>query len=171
MTAGARWRRDLIRFVVVAMLLATGSLATTTAPVHYELEIGDERFFLEIAADPQSRSLGLGGRRSIDARGGMIFVFPTAKVRDFFMRDCVMPIDIIFLGKTGVITATHTMLPEAPKSHAESNAAYERRLKRYPSRSASQYAIELRAGTIKRLGLKPEARVMLDTRRLQNALR
>ena len=167
----SRLKNNLIRLVVVCALLVAGAFEMTVASVYYELEIDGERFFLEVAADESTRSLGLSGRESIDANGGMIFVFPKAKVRGFYMRDCVIPIDIVFLGSAGVVTATHTMVPEKPRGHAESDTAYERRLKRYSSLSRSQYAIELRAGTIDRLGIKQGDRFRLDTRWLQNTLR
>lgn len=157
--------------IAACALLITGVLETTAATEFYELQIGSERFLLELAADEETRSLGLGGRESIDANGGMIFVFSRPAVRSFFMRDCVIPIDIAFLDGAGRITATYTMTPEAPQAESETDFAYEQRLKRYSSRYRAKYAVELRAGTIERLGLRPADRLALDTRILQYALR
>jgi hypothetical protein len=171
MKNGSKTKRNVVVIAVFFASIMTAALRTTAASEHYDLHIGGELFVLEVAADDETRSLGLSGRESIATNGGMIFVFPKAKVRTFFMRDCVIPIDIVFLDHVGVITATYRMVPEEPRGDSESDAGYERRLKRYSSQSRSQYAIELRAGTIDRLGLKYGDRLMLDTQRLQHALR
>jgi hypothetical protein len=171
MKNGMRKKLNVIVFASFLALLVTAALQTTAASEDYALQIGGEHFWLEVAADNATRSLGLSGRESIATDGGMIFAFPKARTRSFFMRDCVIPIDIVFLDSAGVITATYTMVPEEPRGDSESKAAYEQRLARYSSQSRSQYAIELRAGTIKRLGLQQGGRVNLDIHRLQNALR
>lgn len=151
--------------------LVAGVFETTAATEHFELEIGSEHFLLELAADPESRSLGLAGRESIEPNGGMLFVFPRAKVRSFFMRDCVIPIDILFLDSVGRITATYTMNPETPQADSESDTAYYHRLKRYSSLTPSRYVVELRAGTIDRLELRRAGRLVLDQQALRYALR
>ena len=101
--------------------------------------------------------------------GGMIFVFPKAAIRYFIMRDCVIPIDIMFLDDAGLVTATYTMQPERPRAAGETDKAYEQRLHRYSSRSDSRYVIELRAGTIDRLGIKRTDRVTLSTQKMASA--
>ena len=161
-----RWDFHLAAF---AILLA-GAVQAIAATDRYELQLGDEAFLLEIAADRRTQYYGLGGRESIDRNGGMIFVFANAKARSFVMRDCLIPIDILFLDSSGLITATYTMHPEAPRAYYESEIAYTQRLRRYHSLGSTQYAIELRAGTMDRLGLQQGDRVKLDTYRLQRAL-
>lgn len=171
MRNSTRLNLNVALVAVISGLLVAAAFETTNASQTYDMPIDGERFRLEIAADVQSRSLGLGGRESIEANGGMLFVFPNAKIRSFFMRDCTIPIDIVFLDDIGVITALYTMEPEAPRGRTESNTAYERRLKRYSSLARSPYAIELRAGTIHRLGLTQGERVSLDTQRIKTFLR
>lgn len=155
--------------LVACTLLTAGACEDVIATDTFEVEISGETFHLEVAADRVTRYTGLGGRESIAANGGMIFVFPKASIRYFIMRDCVIPIDIMFLDSAGSVTATYTMQPERPRAEGESNTEYERRLNRYYSKSVSQYVIELRAGTIDRLGIKPTDRVTLDTQGLEHA--
>ncbi len=156
--------------LVACALLTAGACEDMTATDTFEIEIGGEAFHLEIAADQVSRYTGLGGREFIDANAGMIFVYPKAAIWYSVMRDCIIPIDIMFLDSSGSVTATHTMQPERPRAEGESNIDYERRLNRYYSKSSSGYAIELRAGTIDRLGIKLNGHVTLNTRGLENAL-
>lgn len=157
--------------LMACALLTAGACGDVIPPSVVEVEIGGETFRLEVAADSVTRYTGLGGRESIDANGGMIFVFPDAAPRYFVMRDCIIPIDILFLDSGGWITAAYTMQPEEPRAEGESDSEYEQRLNRYYSQSRSRYVIELRAGTIDRLGIKSTDRVMLDVQALRHASR
>ena len=131
------------------------------------LDIGGERFSLEVAADDAARAQGLQGRSEIASDGGMLFVFPSAQVQSFWMVDCLVDIDIIFLDGQGRVTALHRMKAEPPQRAGEPREAYERRLRRYSSVYPAQFAVELRAGTLDRLGLKVDSKVPLDTTALK----
>lgn len=135
-----------------------GRAGADVAPVR----IGDRTFFLELALDHDSRVQGLSGRSYIEEDGGMLFVFPTAEVRHFVMRDCPIPIDIIFLDGAGRVVAMHRMQPEEPRRDDESDAEYEMRLKRYSSRFPAQFAVELRGGLTGELGVQPGDQLRFD---------
>lgn len=150
-------------------LLTAGACEDVISIDTLEVEIGGETFRLEVAADQHARYAGLGGRESIEANGGMLFIFPRAAIRYFVMRDCIIPLDIMFLDGAGSVTATYTMRPEPPRGEGESSTEYERRLHRYYSKSDARYVIELRAGTIDRLGIKPRDRVTLDIEGFEHA--
>lgn len=154
----------------------SGSSGTINGDV-MSVVIGGRKFRLEIAADEEKRFRGLSGRDRIAPDGGMIFVFPRPTVTAFVMRDCPVPIDIIFLDKGGRITAMHAMQPDPPRTAAEEprsapfpgapewswvNDAYEARLTKYPSRYAVQFAIELKGGTLPSLGLKVGDKIEFD---------
>lgn len=135
------------------------------------ITLDGETFELEIAADDASREQGLSGRESIDEDGGMLFVFPNAQVRRFWMKDCLVDIDIIYLDGRGYITAMHRMKAEPPRRDGESETAYENRLPLYSSVLPAQFAIELRAGWLDELDLEVDQRVDLDTDRLKRLAR
>lgn len=134
------------------------------------VEIHGESFDLELAVDDDARSRGLGGRTSIPDKGGMLFVFPNTELRRFWMLDCEIDIDIIFLDPLGIVTAVHEMKAE-PRQPGESLDAYKGRLKLYSSIAPAQYAIELKAGSIERLGIKPGEKIQLDRRKLKSLAR
>ena len=119
-------------------------------------------FHLELAADNDVRFQGLSGREHIEADGGMLFVFPRPQVLQFVMRDCLVPIDIIFVDAAGRIVAMHAMTVEDPKGATETQAAYEARLRKYSSRFAAQFAIELAGGTLETLDLEEGEQIALD---------
>jgi hypothetical protein len=50
---------------------------------------------LEIMSTPSSIRTGMMGRDNID--GGMLFLFPEISERSFWMKDCLIPLDIIFI--------------------------------------------------------------------------
>jgi uncharacterized membrane protein (UPF0127 family) len=148
-----------------------GCSPSPSGPATERLEIAGETFTFEIAADDASRIRGLGGRASLAADEGMLFIFPDAQMRSFWMYDCVIPIDIAYLDPLGTVTAVYTMPHEPPRGENESEADYTARLPRYPSRFPAQFVLEFPAGTIERIGLAPMTRVDLDTRRLKTLAR
>lgn len=54
-------------------------------------------FSLEIAADPASRARGYMFRESVGRREGMLFIFESAERHGIWMRNCLVPLDIIWL--------------------------------------------------------------------------
>ncbi|MEM7228209.1 MAG: DUF192 domain-containing protein [Planctomycetota bacterium] len=129
---------------------------------HEEVRIAGETFSLELVTDDAGRERGLGGRTEIPEGGGMMFVFPDAAERSFWMKDCVIAIDLIFLGPTGRVLAVHSMPAEEPRGPDETEFAYESRLTPYRSFGPAQYAIELEVGSISRLGVQVNDRIDLN---------
>jgi len=127
------------------------------------VEMSGKTFQLDIVADNDTRNIGLGGRKEMDADKGMLFSFNDSKIRNFVMRDCYIDIDIIFLDSAGRITAMHTMPIENQRTDDESQSEYEQRLKRYSSRFNAKYAIELVGGMLETLNLEDGQLIKLDT--------
>ena len=125
------------------------------------IEISKQVFVLEVVSDEASIARGLGGRAELAPDQGMLFVFPSNLPRRFWMKDCLIDIDIMFLDPLGRITAIHTMKAEPPRGADETQADYEQRLTRYPTSLGAQYAIELQSGRIKELGLEIGDKVQL----------
>ena len=132
-----------------------------------KVTVGNKEFHLELAASDPVRMMGLSGRQEIAPDSGMLFVFPDAQERHFVMRDCSIPIDIIYLDDAGKVLATLVMQPVAARGPGETPEAYEARLKQYPSGGAMRFAIELKGGTVRTLGLQKGATIPLDLDRLK----
>lgn len=167
------------RIVPIVLILATAgfltwlslSMSASGVGATERITIAGETFELTVAADDASRTRGLGGVEHIEPDGGMLFIFPDADYRSFLMRDCQVDIDIIFLSATGSVTALHEMKAEQLRRDNESLREYEARLTKYPSVRRAQYAIELKAGTIDRLGVKAGDQIDIDYMRLKDAAR
>ena len=135
-----------------------------------EVVIGQETFKLEVAADEKSRAQGLMNREKIDDDGGMIFIYKGAQFRRFWMKNCLVDIDLVYLDGRGRIVSLHKMKKEPPRSENESVIDYERRLKRYPSQRPAQFIIELKAGSIDRVKAKVGETIELDLPKLRRTV-
>lgn len=67
--------------------------------------------FVEIADEPIERSLGLMYRDSLPADHGMVFVYPDAQERSFWMKDTRVPLTIAYVDAAGVIVHLADMTP------------------------------------------------------------
>lgn len=59
------------------------------------LSIDEYKIPLEVMDTPDKREIGMMGRTELN--GGMVFVFPDTQERGFWMKNCLIPLDIIFL--------------------------------------------------------------------------
>ncbi len=109
--------------------------------------IGGETFILELAITPSERSRGLSNREHLAPDGGMLFVFTQASTLSFWMKETLIPLDILFLDEERRIVNIHTMLPEPGVPDGQ--------LTIYRSTSPAQYAVEVNAGVAAELELAP----------------
>jgi hypothetical protein len=175
----------LITYLAAAVLLGSSTLVASLgrcaaaprdrAKPGFEVVLVDgRRFELEVADDAASRERGLMFRESIPEDGGMLFVFPDAEFRSFWMANCLVDLDIIFLDRNGRVTAMHRMKAAPPRGENESELEYQNRMAltaSYDSAYPAQFAIELRAGWLDRLELRVEDAINLDRPRLTRAAR
>ena len=132
-----------------------------------DVVIGGEKFTLELALNQMAIEKGLMDRESIPDHGGMLFAFPRSDLHDFWMGNCLVDLDIVFLDGTGRVTARHTMKVEPPRGQNETEFDYRKRMPIYSSRLPAQFAIELQAGRFERLGVGVGDRIELDLPRLK----
>ena len=163
-----RWlNHGAICAVIACVLLVATGCSDSGGPRFETITIKDKTFTLEVAATEQAITRGLGGRESVPADGGMLFIFPEPTVRRFWMYDCMVDIDIIFLDAGGSITAIPRMKAEPLRDEGESEVDYRDRLTSYSSGTRAQFAIELQAGMLDQLNLRLHEKITLDTDRLK----
>lgn len=151
--------------------MASCDRAPATAPTSLDVKIGGRTFVCRLALDEAAREQGLGGVESLGPTEGMLFAFSTAEERVFWMRRCVMDLDIAFINPEGFVTAVHTMPKEPLQAAGEEEADYLARLARYPSSGKAQFALEVAPGTLVPLGVRRGSRAEFDQEALKPFIR
>lgn len=65
----------------------------------------------EVADTEQKRATGLMFRKSLGSNEGMLFVFPDSALRNFWMKNTLIPLDMIFIAENGTIAKIHRAVP------------------------------------------------------------
>ncbi|MEM9248641.1 MAG: DUF192 domain-containing protein [Pseudomonadota bacterium] len=71
---------------------------------------GQARFSVEVVDTPETRAQGLMFRESMAQSAGMLFVYQSAQAPTFWMRNTLIPLDMVFARPDGVVQHVH---PEA----------------------------------------------------------
>jgi len=74
------------------------------------LTIGTHRFHVQVAATEALREHGLMGVKKLAADQGMLFVWASAAPRQFYMKDTLVPLDLISI-RAHVVVGVATMTP------------------------------------------------------------
>lgn len=77
------------------------------------IEIGKQRYKVEVACTEEDRIKGLQGRESLDKDKGMLFVFEEPGTIDFWMKDTKVPLDIIFIDEDMEVISIYQGEPES----------------------------------------------------------
>ena len=138
----------LLGLVTIALAITIIRLYSTPTPTldNLTIKIADTNYQLQIADTVATRSQGLSNRRSLCPSCGMLFVFPRSGFYPFWMKDTLIPLDIVWLDEQGIIVHLNTDTP--PQGNTPTKD-----LPLYQNLTPARYVIELNAGDVARLQL------------------
>lgn len=113
------------------------------------VEIGGERFKVEIADDDAERARGLMFRDQLAEGTGMLFIHDREEPQSYWMKNTRIPLDILYFDNGRRLVAQQRDVPPCSAGNA---------CPPYPSHGKpARYVLELNAGEAKRLKLEDGA--------------
>ena len=137
--------RSLARLSLLPLLLALSACASARTPW---VEVGGERFQVEVADDDAERARGLMFRDVMADDHGMLFIHDRQEPQAYWMKNTRIPLDILYFDRDRRLVSQQRDVP--PCSAGD-------RCPPYPSRAPAQYVLELNAGQAARLKLEDGA--------------
>jgi uncharacterized membrane protein (UPF0127 family) len=111
------------------------------APVTIHSANGAHRFMVEVAATPEEQATGLMNRPALDPDRGMIFPYSPPQDASFWMKNTLIPLDMIFIR------------PDNTIGRIEENAV-PLSLEPVPSMEPISAVLEINGGRAAELGIK-----------------
>lgn len=96
--------------------------------------IGGNFYQLEVADNGSEQLRGLSNRKTLEPRGGMLFVYKNNDYHTYWMKDTLIPLQIIWLDEDFHVVDTKLMPVEEDPSHPTAS---------YSPRAPARYAIEI----------------------------
>ncbi len=116
------------------------------------ISVDGKQLSVEIASTPKNRARGLMGRRSIGS-DGMLFVLE-GQPAAFHMKNTHIPLDIVYFDAAGKVIKTDRMKPKTGRSTCD---------------QPTSFALELAAGAVKKFGIRPGSKLVIESRQLNEA--
>jgi uncharacterized protein len=99
-------------------------------------------FYVEVADTPMEESLGLMYRKSLDADKGMLFVFDSEEIHAFWMKNTLIPLDMIWMDSSRNIVYIYRNAQPCGEGLCPAIS---------PNRNA-KYVLEVNSGTCEKYG-------------------
>jgi len=104
---------------------------------------------IEVSDNAPERAQGLMWRKAMGENQAMLFIFPAPEQQAFWMKNTIMPLDIIFIDEDNVIVKIHkNAVPYSEKS--------------LPSEKNSIFVVETIAGYCDKNGVKEGDKIKFD---------
>lgn len=141
--------RALLIFVASAIVTAAPAAAQQCRDdtVWLRGDWGTARFHVDVADSAEERSRGLMFVEKMPATAGMLFVYGHASQTAFWMKNTLIPLDMIFADGKGQVVKVHSNAVP----HDETPI---------PSGSPAQYVLEINGGLARQLGIDVGSEMM-----------
>jgi uncharacterized protein len=142
-------RSAIAALFLLSLLVSSVAADVSFARERLRLVTGEGRahdLTVELAIDPDQREQGLMYRRQMAPDHGMLFDFGETRRVMMWMKNTYLPLDMLFISADGTVRTIHE--DAVPLSQAIID-----------SKEPVAFVLELNAGTVKRLGIKPGDRL------------
>ena len=133
-----------MKTLLLSALLAWGASSAAAEcrddRVTIQGSFGEARFTVRVADDPAERAQGLMNVEELGTLEGMLFVYDEPQPVSFWMHNTLIPLDMIFAGADGTITAVHENAVPLDRTSI-------------PGGEAVQFVLEVNGGLTERLGM------------------
>ncbi|MEM6635251.1 MAG: DUF192 domain-containing protein [Pseudomonadota bacterium] len=126
------------------LAFAQGQSDCSPDSVHFRTEGNNARFGVEIVDTPEERSRGLMFRENLPQSMGMLFIYEHPQTVAFWMRNTLIPLDMIFMDDRGVVQRVHENAEPLDETAI-------------PGGQGIQYVLEVNGGLARALGIGPGA--------------
>jgi len=109
---------------------------------------------VDVVDTPRTREIGLMCRTRLGRDYGMLFVFPGEMDLDFWMKNTLVSLDMVWIGSDKRITAVHARMKASRVDTPDAEVAR--------AGARGQYVLELPAGAAERMKLKPGDALRFD---------
>ncbi|OGJ54155.1 hypothetical protein A3D11_03975 [Candidatus Peribacteria bacterium RIFCSPHIGHO2_02_FULL_49_16] len=114
------------------------SVLTLSGPNEEEIEVR-----VEVADTAFTRTQGLQNRQELEEKSGMLFIVEYPQVLTFWMKNTLIPLDVLFFDEEGILIKTLSMEP-CKVANCPTHS----------SDAAVLYALEVHAGFVNDYGVK-----------------
>jgi uncharacterized membrane protein (UPF0127 family) len=131
-------------FIVIVGLMTQGKInfgSTQQTPKPSSdkfIKIENIQINVEVAKTDSQRQKGLSNRKDLDEKRGMVFVFDKGSRPTFWMKDTLIPLDLIWIRNGKIVGINKNVPTEIGRSDTE--------LIRYPAPGPVDYVLEVNAG-------------------------
>jgi uncharacterized protein len=140
-------RRHLVALALLFLAFPACALETfTTSELTIVTAGGPQKFKIELALSDAQMEQGLMFRRSLAPDAGMLFDFKRPVPVTMWMKNTLIPLDMVFLDAGGRVVDIH-------------ERAVPQSLDQIAAKAPARYVVELNGGTAARLGIRPGDRV------------
>ena len=138
--------REFLRGISLILAVCLGAATAAAEPLVIHAGGSSYKFEVEIVSTPATREQGLMYRKALAANAGMLFLYPDERPVSFWMKNTLIPLDMLFLKADGSIAhIAHDAVP-LDETPIDSGA---------PVRAV----LEVKGGTADALGIREGDRV------------
>lgn len=140
--------------LIFSLLFFTACNSLNMSQLKLISQNGELEFEVELARTEEERNKGLMNRKSLPKDSGMFFIFEEEEVLGFWMKNTLIPLDMIFIDEDFKVVHIDYHAEPCPKG-TESCPVYS---SEYPAK----YVLEINADLSKEKGIKEGDLVKID---------